>query len=185
MIKITKDFCWDSQAKMSSWYVYSCLCQHIPLTYHQMLKGCSILLIISPSPIPPSPSPQLDFSTAVIHCLWNTHTARHVSQRLDRHAAGHQQVSIYLSAFYARLGCLSHRNYDTLKFLLHILQVEVLMTASVFICSVIITSLLYLSDALKKNFLNEKFDFKVKGKIQSFPPAAPWECEQNWIKQSV
>lgn len=39
----------------------------------------------------------------------------------------------------------------------------------VFICSVIITSLLYLSDALKKNFLNEKFDFKVKGKIQPFP----------------
>lgn len=38
------------------------------------------------------------------------------------------------------------------------------MIDSVFICSVIITSLLYLSDALRKNFLSEKFDFKVKGK---------------------
>ena len=47
----------------------------------------------------------------------------------------------------------------------HSLLFYVLLKLCLFVlCSVIITSLLYLSDALKKNFLSEKFDFKVKDK---------------------
>lgn len=36
-----------------------------------------------------------------------------------------------------------------------------------FLPSVIITTVLYLSDALRKNFLNENFDYKVKDRCNS------------------
>ena len=38
-----------------------------------------------------------------------------------------------------------------------------------FIASVIITTVLYLSDALRKNFLNENFDYKVSINLDDYP----------------
>lgn len=38
-----------------------------------------------------------------------------------------------------------------------------------FITSVIITTVLYLSDALRKNFLNENFDYKVSVHLAGHP----------------
>lgn len=124
------------------------------------------------------------FSPADLHSVPDPDPTRNVSQRLDRHAVGHQQVRQYIIRIIRvrRMRCMklnekrvAARSCTNISLLCLCFSPCAdawsswgsTLTLSLPSYSVIITTVLYLSDALRKNFLNDKFDYKVGGTLVS------------------